>query len=166
MLTAITRAVSPSMNRCELTYLERQEIDIDRAAAQHRCYCQWLERLGARVIALSPEPDLPDAVFVEDPAVVVDEVAVMARMGAESRRPEAESLGAALAPFRPLHWMEAPATLDGGDVFRAGRTLFAGRSQRTNDQGIAQLRAVLAPFGYDVRPVDVRGCLHLKSGCC
>jgi dimethylargininase len=98
--------------------------------------------------------------------VVVDEIAVITRMGAESRRREAESLSGALAQFRPLHWMTAPATLEGGDVIRAGRTLFAGVSQRTNAEGIAQLAAAVAPFGYEVRPVEVCGCLHLKSGAC
>jgi dimethylargininase len=166
MLIAITRAVSAAMNRCELTFLERQEIDIERAAEQHCRYRDCLAELGARVITLPAEPDLPDSVFVEDPAVVVDEVAVMARMGAESRRREVESLGAALERFRPLRWMEAPATLEGGDAIRAGRTLFVGASLRTNAQGIAQLAAAVGPFGYEVRPVEIRDCLHLKSGCC
>jgi dimethylargininase len=166
MLTAITRAVSSAMNRCELTFLERQEIDLDRARAQHRRYCEILTELGADVVVLREESDLPDSVFVEDPAVVVDEIAVMARMGAASRHPEAESLGAALARYRPLHWMEPPATLEGGDVIRADRTLFVGASLRTNAEGIAQLRAAVAPFGYEVRAVPIRDCLHLKSGCC
>jgi dimethylargininase len=166
MRIAIVRAVSPAMNRCELTFLERREIDLARAAEQHCRYRDSLAELGVQVVALPPEPDLPDSVFVEDPAVVVDEIAVMARMGAASRRPETESLGAALARFRPLHRMEAPATLEGGDVIRAGRTLFVGASQRTNAQGIAQLASAVETHGYEVRPVAVRDCLHLKSGCC
>jgi dimethylargininase len=166
MLTAITRAVSPAMNRCELTFLERQEIDLERAIEQHCRYRDCLAEMGVRVIALPAEPDLPDSVFVEDPAVVVDEVAVMTRMGAVSRRRESESLGAALARFRPLHWMEAPATLEGGDVIRAGRMLFAGASLRSNADGIAQLATAIGPHGYEVRPVEIRDCLHLKSGCC
>jgi dimethylargininase len=166
MLTALTRAVSPALHRCELTYLDRQLIDLDRARTQHRRYCDILAELGAHVIVLPEEPDLPDSVFVEDPAVVVDELAVMAHMGAASRRPEAESLAAALARYRPLHWIEAPATLEGGDVIRAGRTIFAGISLRTSPEGIAQLARALGPHGYDVRPVPVRDCLHLKSGCC
>jgi dimethylargininase len=117
-------------------------------------------------LSFPPEPGLPDSVFVEDPAVVVDEIAIMARMGAESRRAESESLAQTLARFRPLQWLTAPATLEGGDVIRAGKTLYAGASQRTNAEGIAQLTAILAPFGYDVRPVEIRGCLHLKSGAC
>ena len=154
------------MNRCELTYLERQEIDIARAAEQHAAYVQFLREAGLSVCELPADPFLPDCVFVEDPAVVVDEVAVIARMGAESRRPEAEAMAEALGRFRTLCHMRAPATLDGGDVFRVGRTLFAGISQRTNREGIAQLAAAVAPYDYEVRPVEVRGCLHLKSGGC
>ena len=154
------------MNRCELTYLERQEIDIARASEQHAAYVRCLREFGLVVCELPADPALPDCVFVEDPAVVVDEVAVIALMGAESRRPEAEAMAEALAPFRRLCRMRAPATLDGGDVFRVGRTLFAGISQRTNREGIAQLTAAVAPYDYEVRPVEVRGCLHLKSGAC
>ena len=154
------------MNRCELTYLERREIDISRAAEQHQNYVQCLRDAGLQVYELPADPRLPDSVFVEDPAVVVDEVAVIARMGAESRRGEAHAMAEALGRFRPVVRMTAPATLDGGDVFRVGQTLFAGLSQRTNAAGIAQLRDAVSPWGYEVRPVEVRGCLHLKSGAC
>ncbi len=166
MVRAIVRAISPALNRCELTYLERREIDIELAVEQHRNYIRSLRDSGLAVYELPADPRLPDSVFVEDPAVVVDEVAVIARLGAESRRGESQAMADALAPFRPLIRMTPPATLDGGDVFQVGRTLYAGRSQRTNDQGIEQLRAAVAPWGYEVRPVDVRGCLHLKSGAC
>ena len=165
MLIAITRAVSPAMNRCELEYLTRQQIDIEKAAAQHAAYEACLASLGASVLALPAEPDLPDSMFVEDPAVVVDEVAVMTRMGAASRRAESESLAHALSRFRPLRWLREPATLEGGDVLRIGSTLYVGLSSRTNAEGVTQLRAELAPFGYTVVPVAVRGCLHLKSAC-
>jgi len=166
MFTAITRAVSPGLNRCELEHVERQEIDISRAVEQHRQYETCLRGLGVSVISLPAEPDLPDSMFVEDPAVVVDEVAVMTRMGAASRRGESASLAQALGRFRPLRWMCQPATLDGGDVLRMGSAFFVGVSTRTNAEGIAQLAAELQPFGYSVRPVKVRGCLHLKSACC
>lgn len=166
MLRAITRSVSPSLNRCELSYLTRQEIDFERAIAQHADYIRCLTELGADVIVLPAERDLPDSAFVEDPAVVLDEIAVITRLGAESRRREADSLAGALAQFRTLHWMTAPATLEGGDVIRAGKTLFVGASERTNSGGIAQLAAAVAPFGYEVRTVEVRDCLHLKSGAC
>jgi dimethylargininase len=164
-LTAITRGVSPAINRCELGFLPRQEIDVEKAAAQHQAYEACLRDLGVAVVSLPPEPDLPDSMFVEDPAVVVDEVAVMTRMGAASRRGEAATLAPVLARYRPLRWMKEPGTLEGGDVLRLGRTLYVGLSARTNQAGIDQLSEYLRPFGYFVRPVVVRNCLHLKSVC-
>jgi dimethylargininase len=104
-------------------------------------------------------------VFVEDAAIVVDEIAVIPVMGAPSRRAETESLARVLSRYRPLKFMQEPATLDGGDVMRIGRRLFVGVSSRTNAEGIAQLRAALVPFDYSVTDVEVKGCLHLKSGC-
>jgi len=166
MLTAITRAVSPALNDCELEHLERQAIDIAKASQQHRDYEECLRSLGASVISLPAEPDLPDSMFVEDPAVVLKEAAVMTRMGALSRRPESESLALALARFRPLRWLREPATLEGGDVLRLGSAVFVGLSSRSNAEGVTQLAAELSPFGYSVRGVAVRGCLHLKSACC
>ena len=166
MLTAITRALSPAINRCELTHLDRQEIDVAKASEQHRRYRDCLVDLGLAVLTLPVAEDLPDAVFVEDPAVVVDETAVIARMGAESRRPETESLARALAPYRPLRRMHTPGTLEGGDVVRVGRRIFVGFSSRTNREGIRQLAENLEPLGYTVSGVEMRGCLHLKSACC
>ncbi len=163
MLTAITRAISPGLNSCELEYLERQEIDLAKANAQHEAYERFLAEMGASVLSLPAEKDLPDSVFVEDPAVILDEVAVMTRMGAASRRHEGESLAAALSVFRPLRWIQEPATLEGGDVLRIGRRIFVGASARTNAAGIDQFRRELAPFGYTVEAVEVRRCLHLKS---
>ena len=165
MLTAITRQVSPSINRCELTFHAKEPIDVAKAIAQHEVYEECLRVLGVRIVSLPAEPSLPDAVFVEDAAIVVDEVAVIPVMGAESRRPETESLARALSVYRALRFMRAPATLDGGDVMRIGRHLFVGASSRTNAEGIAQLRAALAEFNYEVTAVDVKRCLHLKSGC-
>jgi dimethylargininase len=165
MLTAITRQVSSSINRCELTFHAKEPIDLTKAIAQHHAYEECLRLLGLRVVSLPPQPDLPDAVFVEDAAIVVDEVAVIPIMGAASRRPETESLARALSAYRKLHFMQPSATLDGGDVMRIGRRLFVGASSRTNAKGIAQLQAFLAPFDYEVTAVDVRQCLHLKSGC-
>ena len=165
MLKAITREVSPRINECELSFHQRHPIDVAKASAQHRAYQQCLHELGARVISLPAEPDLPDCVFVEDPAVVVDEIAVISIMGAASRRPEANSLAAALADYRDLAFLREPATLDGGDVMRAGRTLFVGVSGRTNREAVSQLSEILRPFDYQVNPVEVTGCLHLKSAC-
>lgn len=163
MTLALTRAVSDAIARCELTHLAREPIDLARARAQHAAYEDALRRAGCFVTRLPEEPELPDAVFVEDLAVVLDELAVVTRPGAASRRPEAVTVAAALARLRPLVTLREPATLDGGDVLRAGRTLFVGRSSRTNAEGLAQFEAAVAPFGYRVAPVAVEGCLHLKS---
>src|SRR5277367_3164764 len=166
MLIALTRGVSPTLADCELQELNREPIDIALAVQQHRAYEQCLEDLGARVIALPAEPDYPDGVFVEDPVLVLDEIAILTRMGAGSRRGEGESIAKALAEFRPLHRIQDPATLEGGDVMRVGKTLYVGLSRRTNSEGIRQLAALTAPFGYKVVAVPVHGCLHLKSACC
>jgi dimethylargininase len=162
-MIAITRDVSPSLAACELSFVARTAIDLDRAVAQHAAYRDALRALGCEVVSLPAQPDMPDAVFVEDVAIVLDEVAVLTRPGATSRRHEGASVAEALARYRPLSKIQAPGTLDGGDVLRVGRTLFVGEGARSNTAGIAQLRVLLEPFGYDVRAVPTRGCLHLKS---
>jgi dimethylargininase len=162
---AVVRAPTDALVRCELTHVERQPLDVERAREQHAGYVAVLRELGADVVELPEEPALPDAVFVEDVAVVLDELAILTNPGAPSRRGEVPSVEAALARFRPLARMEPPATLDGGDVLRIGRRLFVGRSGRTNDAGVDWLAAAVAPHGYTVRPVRLAGCLHLKSAC-
>jgi dimethylargininase len=164
-LTAIVREVSSSINDCELSFHARQPIDVARVIAQHQAYQDCLASLGVRIVSLPAEPELPDAVFVEDPVVVVDEIALISNMGALSRRPEAISLANALSLYRPLKFLSEPATLDGGDVLRVDRSIFVGLSKRTNRDGIDQLGELLGSFGYLVKAVEVRGCLHLKSAC-
>lgn len=162
---ALVRPPSDALARCQLSHLERVPIDTGLAHTQHNAYAMLLRSLGADVIALPPEPDLPDAVFVEDVAVVLDEIAIATNPGAASRRPEVDSVAQALAPFRTLAHMRSPATLDGGDVLLDRMTLYVGRSGRTNDSGIEQLRDIVAPHGYEVVAVPTTGCLHLKSAC-
>jgi dimethylargininase len=163
MLIAVTRPVSATLAQCELTHLAREPIDMARATAQHAAYERLLSSLGATVVGVPAAPDMPDAVFIEDTAIVLDEVAVITRPGAPSRRAEPAAVATALADYRPVCAMEAPGTMDGGDVLLAGRTLYVGRSTRTNSQGIEQLRRFATPFGYRVVPVEFTGCLHLKS---
>lgn len=162
-LVAITREVSASLGDCALSFVQRSRIDVERAIAQHEAYRRQLSALGCRVVALPAQEALPDAVFVEDVALVLEEVAVVTRPGAESRRGEVESVAQVLGGYRPLLRIVAPGTLDGGDVLRIGRDIFVGESARSNSAGIAQLRALLAGYGYRVRGVPTRGCLHLKS---
>lgn len=164
-LVALVRPPTAALARCELTFRGRERINVDLAARQHGGYVEALRRLGVTVGGLAPEPGLPDAPFVEDTAVVLDEVAVIARPGAEVRRAEVPSVAQALAEHRPRAELSGPGTLDGGDVLRVDRVLFVGRSTRTDVAGINELRERVVPFGYEVRPVAVRRCLHLKSAC-
>jgi dimethylargininase len=162
-LIALTRDVSPAMARCELTHLSRMLIDVERVAAQHAEYERALAQLGCAVRRLRTGKNLPDSVFIEDAAIVLDELAVIMRPGAPSRRAEVSAVAEALRRYRSLGRIEPPGTMDGGDVLRVGRTILVGRSSRTNDAGIAQLTRLVAPHGYLVRAIEVRGCLHLKS---
>jgi dimethylargininase len=165
-MIAITHVPSPRITECELTHAERVPIDFAHAVEQHDAYCALLRRHGLDVVTLDVNRDHPDCVFVEDTAIVLDDVAVLTSPGAESRRAEPAGIAPALAKYLPLARIALPATIDGGDVLRVGRTLFVGRSSRTNDLGIAALRAIAEPRAYTVRPVRVTGCLHLKSACC
>lgn len=164
MLTAITRAVSPAIADCLLTYMDREPIDAHKAATQHEAYCALLKELGVSVVCLPADPECPDSVFVEDIAVVADEVAVLARMHDPARAPEVEKIAETIGGYRPLERIEEPGTLEGGDVIRVGRTFFVGLSTRTNAEGAHQLKAILEPHGYQVKTVAVTGCLHLSTG--
>jgi len=163
VLTAITRSVSSSIAHCELSFIERKPIDLEKARAQHRAYEALLAKFGAKVISLPEERELPDSMFVEDPAIVLDEVAVICSPGSEARRKEVPSLATALEPHRKLAYVKVPGTLEGGDVLRVGRKLFAGFTQRSNPEGIRQLAVIAGQYGYDLTAVPVNGCLHLKS---
>jgi len=163
VFTAIIRDVSPAIAACELTHIAREPIDLARARAQHRAYEEALADAGAIVERLDASAEMPDAVFVEDIAVVFDEVALITRPGAASRRAETPAIAAALAAHRPLATIEAPATVDGGDVLVVGRDVFVGLSTRTNDEAVVQMQRILGPLGYRVHATAVRGCLHLKS---
>lgn len=163
MPIALTREVSPSIGACELTHIKRQPIDFERARAQHADYEMALYRLGCEVRRLPAEPSLPDSVFIEDTAVILDEVAILSRPGSLSRRPETATISRMLAPVRQIINIRHPGTLEGGDVLRVGKALYIGLSKRTNAEGIEQVRASLVPFGYTVQAVPFQGCLHLKA---
>jgi len=160
---AITRGVSATIDACELTHVTRTPIDVARAREQHAAYESALATLGCEIRRIPADDGYPDAVFIEDTAIVLDELAVITRPGAESRRGEVDAVAAILGEFRTLLRIEAPATIDGGDVLQLDEVLYVGRTPRTNDAGIAQLREFIAPYGYRVIAVEVDGCLHLKS---
>ncbi len=163
MPLAITRDISPRFNECEITHIERTPIDVDRARAQHRAYVNALKQLGCNILELPAEANLPDSVFVEDTAVILPEAALLTRPGADSRKPEVESIAQALSPLVKLLFIREPATLDGGDVLVVGKRIFVGISTRSNDEAIRQLQQLLNGYGYIVTGVPLRDCLHLKS---
>ncbi|HVX05759.1 MAG TPA: arginine deiminase family protein [Rhodanobacteraceae bacterium] len=143
--------------------MPRRAIDVGLARRQHAAYEQALREAGCEVRQLPEQPGQPDSVFVEDTAIVLDEVAVITRPGAASRRGEVASMAVALEGLREIVRIEPPGTLDGGDVLRLDRTLYVGTSARSSAEGIAQLARLLAPFDYRVVAVPLQGCLHLKS---
>ena len=163
MHIAITREVSQSIENCELTHLERTPINHATARDQHAAYETVLASLGYQIQRLPAEPTMPDSVFVEDVAVVLDEIAIITRPGALSRRDERPSIERALRPYRQLAHFKSPGILDGGDVLRVGRDIWIGVSSRSNIDAINQFRFYVGCHGYQVHSVNVRDCLHLKS---
>lgn len=163
MPLALTREVPESIVNCELTHLERVPVSVLRARTEHAAYERALEELGLQVRRLPPLPEHPDSVFVEDTAVVLDEVAVITRPGAASRHGEVVSVREALAPLREVRSVEPPGTIDGGDVLVLERDIVVGLTARTTAEGADALARHVAPWGYRVRTLPVTGCLHLKT---
>lgn len=165
MLKIVTHLPSPALQACELTFMESRVINIDKAMTQHQNYCRMLKECGGHVFTLTDNMSLPDSVFVEDPIIVFDEVAVVTSMGVESRRKECTALRDFFSQYRNVQQISLPAKIEGGDVLKVGRRIFVGKSPRTNSEGIQALATIIEPFGYQVIPTAVDGCLHLKTGC-
>jgi dimethylargininase len=161
--TAITREISAAIEKCELTHVARTPIDVTRTREQHAAYERTIESLGWKVHRLPAPDDMPDSVFVEDTAFVLDELAIITRPGAESRRRETAAVSEVLRSYRPLVAILPPATLDGGDILTIGKRIFVGVGGRSNDMGVRQLRAMVKSQGYTVDAAEFRGCLHLKT---
>ena len=162
-LTAITRDVNAGMGGCELTFMPRVRINTRLAMEQHEQYKAALSSLGCSIVTVPTEPGLADSVFIEDTAIVLDEIAVMCMPGAESRRAEVAGVADVLRQYRMLASIQLPGTLDGGDLLRVGNVIYAGVSTRSNGHGIEQLRSIISEFGYSVEAVETTKCLHLKS---
>ena len=163
MTIAITRKISPRFNECEITHIERTPIDLELARTQHEQYVRVLAQIGCDVVELPEEPDLPDSVFVEDTAFILPEVAVTTRPGADSRKPEIESIIPAVSAHRPLVQVTAPGTVDGGDVLVLGKKIYIGMSTRSNMAAVNQLNESLSKYGYTVSGLELTDCLHLKT---
>lgn len=162
MPLAFTRAVSPRIVECALTHLDRQPIDPELAAVQHGNYEQALRDAGYDVIRLPYLADDPDAVFVEDTAVLLGEYTVITRPGVASRRDEIDSTAEGVAPYFTVHRIEA-GNLDGGDVLKVGKTLYVGQSNRTDAEGTEALGGIVSSLGYTIVPLELGRCLHLKT---
>lgn len=159
-MIALVRRPGPRLAEGLVTHIQRHAIDPALAARQWQSYVDALIEAGWQVVEVAPADDCPDAVFVEDPVVVYGKTAVLARSGAPERRAETEGVEKALAGY-DIRRIEAPGTLDGGDVLKIGDTIYVGRGGRTNGDGIRQLAAHLP--GATVVPVPVTKVLHLKS---
>jgi dimethylargininase len=160
---AVTRELTAAIGNCELTFLHRSAIDFALAQQQHRDYQSALSSLGCEVVVVPAPPGLADSVFIEDTALVLDDIAVMLRPGVASRQPEVAGVAEVLQQYKPLKAIEPPGTIDGGDLLRVGNRIFAGLSTRSNQSGIQQLRDIVSDFGMTVETVETTKCLHLKS---
>jgi dimethylargininase len=161
---AVTHLPSPNLSSGIRTYVSEEQIDFALALRQHAAYGEALASCGVEVRTLSVNQELPDSVFLEDTAVVLDEVAIICVPGAAARQAEPAGIAAALREYRELKHLER-GTLEGGDVLRVGRTLLVGQSSRTNAEGIGSLAETVRRYGYEVISVPVTRCLHLKTAC-
>ncbi len=162
---AVVRDVPDTFDRAITPHEPTERIDVERARRQHEQYCQALERLGLELIRIAADDRFPDCPFVEDTALVLDDVAIITVPGAETRRGETAAVEEVLEDLKTVHRIEAPATLDGGDVLLIDDHLYVGTSSRTSPLAAEQLGQILADTRYDVIPVPVAGILHLKSAC-
>jgi dimethylargininase len=163
MWIALTHVISPNINNCELTFMNREPIDYQLAMQQHENYCSLLRACGAEVVKLSESLAHPDCCFTEDTAIVVNELGIICSMGVLSRRGEVSAVEKELAKHRPIARINLPAMIEGGDVLQAGKTIFVGLSKRTNAQGVEEVTKLLKPMGYEVITVQVKGSLHLTT---
>ena len=163
MLIAMTREINAAMDSCELTFLARDKIDMDLAEQQHQQYQSALSSLGCEIVIVPTELDLADSVFIEDIAVVLDEIAVLCRPATALRGQEVSGVEEVLQHYRTLVSIQSPGTLEGGDLLRVGKVIYAGLSTRSNQNGIEQLRHIVADYGFSVETVETEKCLHLKS---
>lgn len=162
-LIGLVRPPSPSLHAGERTHVEREPINFPLAVEQHAQYVEALREAGVTIVEVPAAPELPDAAFIEDTALVLDSLTVIARSGAESRRAESASVAWVLSTYRHLLNPPPEVCFDGGDVLTVGRTVYVGRTTRTNQAAVDFLSTLLRQYSYEVVPVPVSGCLHLKS---
>jgi dimethylargininase len=164
-MLALTQTPSLRMDLGVRTYVGREQLDFSRVLDQHADYCRALAAAGATVRVLEVNSRFPDGVFIEDTAVILDNLAVVASMGTSARAAETGGIEQVLSEYCDIVRIAPPATLEGGDVLQVGKTLLVGLSRRTNSAGVEALAQIARPLGYEEQVVPVRGCLHLKTAC-
>ena len=162
--TGLVRQPSSRLAEGIVTHISRTPVDVTLARAQHAAYAKALRDSGWVIGQAPPADDCPDSVFIEDAVVICEDLAVLTRPGALARRPEVAGVARAVVELGlRTATIEEPGTLEGGDVLQVGRTVYVGRGERTNGDGIRQLRSLLAPLGRTVIAVPLENVLHLKS---
>ena len=162
---AIVRDVATTYDKCVKPAGSITPIDVPLAQAQHRAYCNVLKKSGLKLIRIPADDRFPDCCFVEDPAIVIGDTAIISRLGVKSRRGEEMAVRNTLARYKTIRWIKPPGTIEGGDVLQIGRNIYIGLSERTNLSAIRQVKAIAAEHRYEVIPVRVKGMIHLKTGC-
>jgi dimethylargininase len=162
---ALVRPPSARLAEGIVTHVERRPVDVGRARAEWTAYVAELDAAGWEIVELPVDDESPDSVFIEDTVVIHDDLAIITRPGASSRRAETDVVAQACGRLAvAVASIASPGTVDGGDVLRAGDTVYVGTGGRTNDDGVAQLRNLLEPRGARVVAVALTGILHLKTG--
>jgi dimethylargininase len=163
---AVVRGVPDTLNKCVRTHSLRQRVELQLARKQHDEYCKALQERNLEIVRIPADNSFPDCVFVEDPAVVYADHAIICSMGAKSRTGEIELVEATLRHiFKKVTRINPPATIEGGDVLKVGNDLYVGLTSRTNLEGINQLRMAMKNHECRVIPVEVKNILHFKSAC-
>lgn len=162
---AIIRGVPYTYDKCIKSHKVENKINVELAKEQHRRYCEILEQLGLILIVIEPDDRFPDCCFVEDPAIVIGDIAIISRMAAKSRTGEEIEVRNTLSRYKKVYEINPPGTIDGGDILRINEKIYVGVSQRTNQFAVQQVRTFLSDYDYQVIPVRIKHILHLKSAC-
>jgi len=158
---ALVRNVPNTYDHCVTK--QQEKIDVTLAKQQHADYCNALEKIGLQLIRLEADDSLPDCCFVEDTAIAVDDIAIITNPGAISRRAEVAAVEKEISKYKTIHRIDAPATIDGGDVLQIGKKIFIGLSERTTQEAIDQVQEIVRSKGFEVIGVPIHHTLHLKS---
>lgn len=162
---AIVRGVPSTYDKCIKSPEIESTVNVELAKQQHLQYCETLRQVGLTLIPIDADDRYPDCCFVEDPAFVIGDKAIISNMGAKSRIGEEKEVENTLSKFKKVYKIDPPGTIEGGDVLRINEKIYIGLSKRTNRFAIHQVNNVVSEYGYQVIPVKIEYMLHLKSAC-